>query len=136
MLQMLEPPPPDVIKAIADGISRHNRSESVLREDFAIVKQSKADHLVGGVTASVSFAVLFINNIWVEKAERLRGIGRQLMTAAEDEARKRYAKTACVDTLSTQAPEFYERLGYVEFGRVEGEVEGRRLDRIWFRKSL
>lgn len=136
MLQMFEPPPPEVVKAIAEGISRHNRGTSVLREDFAIVKRRNVEPVVGGITASISFAVLFINNIWVEEAERLTGIGRELMMAAEDEGRRRHAKSACVDTLSTQAPEFYERLGYVEFGRVEGEVEGRRLDRIWFRKSL
>ena len=136
MIQIFRPAPADVVHAIAEGISRHNSRDSVLRENFAIVKRRNEDRLVGGVTASVSFAVLFINNIWVEEGDRLKGVGRELMIAAEDEGKKRRAKTACVDSLSTQAPVFYEKLGYVEFGRVEGELNGRQLDRIWFRKRL
>jgi N-acetylglutamate synthase-like GNAT family acetyltransferase len=136
MLQILDPLPAEVANAIAEGISRHNSHDSILRENFAIVKRQGANPLVGGVTASVSFSILFINNIWVGEDDRLTGIGRELMLAVENEGRKRHAKTACVDTLSTQAPEFYEKLGYVEFGRLEGEVKGRRLDRIWFRKYL
>ena len=136
MLQVLDPPPEDVVDAIAEGISRHNSRDSVLRENFAIVKRRGGGRLVGGVTASVSFSILFINNIWVDEVDRLTGIGSELMIAAENEGRKRQAKTACVDTLSSQAPEFYEKLGYVEFGRLEGEAGGKRLDRIWFRKPL
>jgi N-acetylglutamate synthase-like GNAT family acetyltransferase len=136
MLQILDPPPADVVNVIAEGISRHNSRDSVLRENFAIVKRGTANRLIGGVTASVSFSILFINNIWVEEGDRLTGVGRTLLIAAEAEGKKRRVKTACVDTLSTQAPEFYEKLGYLEFGRVEGEVEGLRLDRIWFRKYL
>ncbi len=136
MLQVLDPPPADVVAAIADGISRHNSRDSVLRENFAIVKRGDSGRLMGGVTASVSFSVLFINNIWVEESDRLTGVGRELMMAAEEEGRERQAKAACVDTLSTQAPEFYEKLGYAEFARVEGEIEGQRLDRIWLRKYL
>ncbi len=136
MLQVLDPPPADVVAAIAEGISRHNSRDSVLREDFAIVKRRSDGRLVGGVTASVSFSILFINNIWVDAGDRLSGVGRALMIAAEKEGVRRHATTACVDTLSTQAPAFYEKLGYAEFGRLEGAVGGHRLDRIWFRKPL
>ncbi len=56
--------------------------------------------------------------------------------AAEEEGCRRTAVTACVDTLSTQAPGFYPKLGYVEFGRNGGRAEGRPVDRIWFRKEF
>ena len=58
------------------------------------------------------------------------------MRAAEDEGRRRSAKAACVDTLSSQAPGFYAKLGYEEFRRMSGEVDGAPLDRIWLRKTL
>lgn len=135
MLEILEPTPDAVAQAISQGLSRSNEAAAVHRENFAIVHRLDG-RLVGGVTASVSFAVLFINNIWVADERRGTGIGRSLMLAAEAEGLRRGAKTACVDTLSSQAPGFYLKLGYKEFGRVSGEAGGRAIDRIWFRKGL
>lgn len=135
MLKVLEPPPLHLVQAISEGIARHNILDSIERINFAVV-YNQSDKMVGGVTASVSFAVLFINNIWVDESQRQIGKGRALMLAAEEEGRKRGARTACVDTLSTQAPSFYEKLGYVEFGRLKGEAAGQPLDRIWYQKPL
>ncbi|WP_247241750.1 MULTISPECIES: hypothetical protein [Rhizobium] len=56
-------------------------------------------------------------------------MGTKLMAAAE-EGRRRAAVVACVDTLSTQAPSFYPKLGYIEFGRIGGYAEGRPIDRM------
>lgn len=107
----------------------------IRREAFAIVWRENGG-LAGGITASVSFSVLFIGNLWVAQSLRLSGIGRKLMAAVEEEGRRGAAVVACVDTLSTQAPDFYPKLGYVEFGRVSGYAGGRPVDRIWFRKEF
>ena len=40
------------------------------------------------------------------------------MKAAEKEARRRGIKRAWVDTFSFQAPAFYRKLGYHQFGRL------------------
>ena len=135
MLEILEPTPDEVARAISEGILESNGASAVHRENFAIAHRHDG-RLIGGVTASVSFSVLFVNNIWVEDNRRGSGIGRALMLAAEAEGQRRGAKTACVDTLSSQAPAFYIKLGYEEFGRVEGEAGGLAIDRIWFRKAL
>jgi hypothetical protein len=58
------------------------------------------------------------------------------MAAAEAEGLRLGAKTGCADTLSTQAPGFYLSLGYLEFGRLKGWVDGHAVDRIWFERQL
>lgn len=135
MLEILDPTPVDLAQTISEGISRSNLSADVQRENFAVVHRDAAG-LIGGVTASVSFSILFINNIWVEDGRRGLGVGTELMLAAEKEGQRRGARLACVDTLSSQAPEFYSKLGYLEFGRLSGETNGHPLDRIWFQKPL
>ncbi|WP_049736272.1 GNAT family N-acetyltransferase [Rhizobium ecuadorense] len=135
MFETLDPVPAEIANAISDGISAFNESAEIRREAFAIIWRENG-RLLGGITASVSFSVLFIGNLWVAQSQRLGGTGTKLMAAAEEEGRRRAAVTACVDTLSTQAPAFYPKLGYVEFGRIGGRAEGRPVDRIWFRKEL
>ncbi|MBY5361342.1 GNAT family N-acetyltransferase [Rhizobium leguminosarum] len=130
MFETFDSVPAEIATAISDGISAFNESAEIRREAFAIVWRESGE-LAGGITASV----LFIGNLWVAKSARLGGIGRKLM-AAEEEGRRRAAVMACVDTLSTQAPDFYPKLGYVEFGRVSGHAGGRPVDRIWFRKEF
>jgi ribosomal protein S18 acetylase RimI-like enzyme len=135
MLKLLDPTPAELARKIAEGIVQGNEASSIGREDFAFTCQS-AGGLAGGVTASVSFSVLFINNIWVAREHRRSGLGRSLLSAAEREGFRRGARVGCVDTLSSQAPAFYEKLGYREFGRVRGDVDGQAIDRIWLSKPL
>ncbi|WP_244445726.1 GNAT family N-acetyltransferase [Devosia sp. LC5] len=135
MLEILSPPPVNIVSVISQGIARENEVSSIARYDFAIVERD-GEAFVGGITASISFAVLFINNIWVDGHARGRGVGRSLIAAAEAEGLRLGAETSCVDTLTTQAPAFYLRLGYLEFGRLEGWVEAKAVDRIWFKRQL
>lgn len=54
-----------------------------------------------------------------DQSLRGTGLGRQLMQQAEIEAIKRGCKAAQLDTLSFQAPLFYQKLGFEIFGQVE-----------------
>jgi hypothetical protein len=72
MLEVTSPPPPNIVSLISQGIAKENELSSVARYDFVVVER-EGDAIVGGVTASVSFAVLFINNIWVD--DNVRNVG-------------------------------------------------------------
>lgn len=65
MLEISSPPPANVVSAIAQGIAREKEASSIERHDFTIVERD-GDAIVGGIAASVFFAVLFLNNIWVD----------------------------------------------------------------------
>ncbi len=54
--------------------------------------------------------------LWVRDDHRRHGLGRQLMRAAEAEARARGCAVVRVDSHTFQAPGFYEQLGYEQIG--------------------
>ena len=62
---------------------------------------------------------LFVRYLWVSDELRGRGVGRELMARAEARARELGCHSAWLDTFSFQAPGFYEKLGYEEFGRLD-----------------
>jgi GNAT superfamily N-acetyltransferase len=59
-----------------------------------------------------------VDLLWVDEPLRGRGLGRALLTAAEDEARRRDCRTIVLDTHSFHAPGFYSGLGYAEVGET------------------
>lgn len=85
-----------------------------------IVMASIDDSPKGGVVARSWWNVLEIQYLWLHETLRGQGIGRHLMHAAEDEGRKHGCEFATVDTFSCQVPEFYQKLGYQEYGTLRG----------------
>ena len=75
-----------------------------------------------------------MNWLWVALPYRKQGIGSELMAGAERAAREQGCRAAYLDTFTFQAPKFYERLGYWEFGRLNDFPPGHA--RIWFSKAL
>lgn len=55
----------------------------------------------------------------MDEDHRGRGIGRGLMGCAKEEARRRGCLYARLATSTFQAPGFYEKMGYVLYGRLE-----------------
>jgi hypothetical protein len=54
-----------------------------------------------------------------------------LLQAAESEALRRGCTCALLDSYSFQAPDFYKKLGYQEFGLLEDFPAGHRLHFLW-----
>lgn len=90
--------------------------------------------VMGGLLAGTFWGCVEISVLWVEPAVRGRGHGAALLATAEREATARGCQVAIVRTFSFQAPGFYRRHGYEEFGRCEGKREGHSL--YYFRKQL
>jgi len=66
--------------------------------------------------------------------DRRAGQRRGRSSRAEAIGRKRGCNSIYLDTFSFQAPKFYKKLGYSEFGRLNGFPPGHT--RIWLSKSL
>jgi GNAT superfamily N-acetyltransferase len=75
--------------------------------------------LIGGCLGSTVdvWQWLTVDVMWVEPSRRGLGIGRDLLADVEKQARERGCRWAKLNTWEFQAPEFYEHLGYVVYGR-------------------
>jgi len=90
--------------------------------------------IVGGLIGETFFGWLFVSLLWIAEQHRGNGFGKALVEAAEAEARKRGVRGVYLDTFSFQAPGFYEKMGYREFGRLNEFPAGH--DRVWMTKAL
>ena len=91
-------------------------------EIYAEVKPQK---LVGGLISYIDWGQwLYIDTIWVDANYRRQGIGKYLVTSAEQKAIKKDIKRARLCTFDFQALPFYQKLGYTIYGKLEDFPEG------------
>lgn len=129
------------IEALADGLEAFNEAAWPGHqpwEEFAFFLRGAEGRILGGLVGQVYAGWLFIRFLSLAEALRRHRLGAGLVAAAEDRARARGCHSAYVDTFfqapgSFQAPGFYRKLGYVEFGRLPYPPRGERL---WLRKPL
>jgi ribosomal protein S18 acetylase RimI-like enzyme len=93
-----------------------------------------AGNVQGGLRGETYWSWCTIDALAVAKPYRRQGIGSGLLTKAEEIARARGCVGIRLDTTSFQAPDFYHRHGYTEFGRIEDYPPGHT--RLWFMKKL
>jgi ribosomal protein S18 acetylase RimI-like enzyme len=94
----------------------------------------KGDEIVGGLIGETYWGWLYINSLWIAEDLRRKNLGKALIEKAEAEARKRGVRNVFLDSFTFQAPKFYMKLGYREFGRLKDFPAGH--DRIWLTKAL
>ena len=89
---------------------------------------------LAGLVGRTSLGLFFADLIFVPGSLRGGGLGAKVMQMAEAEAIARGCSQAFLFTIAFQAPEFYKRLGYEEFGRIVSGPPDQA--RIFFRKKL
>jgi GNAT superfamily N-acetyltransferase len=90
--------------------------------------------VLGGFLGRTSLGLLFIDLVYLPDSVRGNGLGSRMLEMAETEARERGCRRAVLYTISFQAPGFYERHGWREFGRVPCDPPGT--DRVFMTKEL
>jgi GNAT superfamily N-acetyltransferase len=101
--------------------------------NFAVFLRNAAGEIEAGLDAVHYGGWLFVHNLWITEARRSQGLGRLLMTQAEERARTLGCHSAWLDTFSFQAPGFYQKLGYEIFGTLDHPPGAKR---HFLRKSL
>lgn len=77
------------------------------------------EQYLGGLTGTIVWNHLHINLLGVDSHIRQGGVGSALIRAAESLAIRRGCHLMIVETMSWQAPQFYEKNGFTTFGKVE-----------------
>ncbi|MBW8724437.1 MAG: GNAT family N-acetyltransferase [Inquilinus limosus] len=130
-------PDPAAKHAAGEALYRHNIGQTGLadrRPIAATVTNLDTGAVIGGLWGRTELGLLFIDMAFLPEALRGRGIGGRLLALIETEARRRGCRHAVVETSTFQAPDFYGRHGFEEFGRVPFALPGQA--RIFLRKAL
>jgi GNAT superfamily N-acetyltransferase len=123
--------------AILEPLKVYNAQQAGdgLSEKLALfVRDEATNAVIGGLHARVLYRWLFIELLVVPEQARGQGLGTTLMQQAENLARERQCVGIWLDTFDFQAPEFYRRHGYVEFGHIDDYPPGHK--RYFFQKIL
>ncbi len=135
-IEVEDHPDPETENVVTQGLRGFNAAKAGPSnlEDLWIIARDAQDQVQGGLKGRISRSWFFVERLWVSEAVRGTGVGRGLMERAEAIARKRDCIGCYLDTFSFQSPEFYYRLGYKEFGRIEDFPPG--YTRFWLKKRL
>ncbi len=109
----------------------HLKSEPV--QVYAVTSDGT---VIGGCLGQVErlWHWLTVDLMWVDRDWAGRGVGSGLLAAAEDEARARGCRWSDVTTFDFQAPDFYRKQGYTEYGVKHDYPPGH--SNHFFRKNL
>jgi GNAT superfamily N-acetyltransferase len=131
-----EPDPRD-IAALSEGLEVFNRLDALGQERTKVsigVFIRHDDRVVGGAYGDIHYEWLYLSLLWLDEPWRRAGWGRQVVERFETVGREQGCRAAWVETYGFQAPGFYERMGYLEFGRLNDFPPGSARHFFW--KSL
>ena len=134
-LSIEDKPAPAARDRLSRELGRHNRP--YLRnpdwQRLGVFVRDQGGDIAAGLAGHTYGDWLFVEELWVRADLRRRGIGQELIRQAEGRARERGCHSVWLDTFSFQAPGFYPKLGYREFGRLDYPPDHQR---IFFQKVL
>ncbi len=119
------------------ALYRHNCEQTGIadRQPIAAVATQIGDgEVVGGLWGRTELGLLFLDMLFLPNSARGGALGSKLLEIVEAEAKRRGCEHAVVETSTFQAPGFYLRHGYEEFGRVPFTAPGQA--RVFLRKRL
>ena len=136
MLTLTDAPDPRLKSILEDGLAAYN-AEQTQRRDFRPLAVTAHDpetgELAGGLLGRTSLGLFFLDLFYLPDRMRRNGTGSAMIRMAETEAIRRGCRAATLITVNFQAPDFYARHGWEEFGRI-ATMPG--VERIFMRKTL
>lgn len=122
-------------RQLIKGLTRFNDSAAGKSKYKSLtLSLRQGQEIVGGLAGYTWMNWLFVDLLWIADKYRGKGLGKSLIMKAETEAKKRGARNSYLSTFSFQAPGFYKKLGYREFGKQKGFPAGHT--RFWLQKAL
>jgi GNAT superfamily N-acetyltransferase len=123
-------------RVVGEGLLALNRAVigDPHERQLAVFVRDGTGRVVGGLLGHIRWKWVYVAKLWLPDELRGHGIGTRVMQAIEDYARRHDCHGIYLDTFEYQARPFYERLGYEQFGVLEGYPPGYR--QFHLRKSL
>ena len=81
-----------------------------------LVEYDADGNVIAGIVGGTYWGWMYVDVLWVHEEHRGKGIGSRLLAAAEQEALRRGCHHVHLDTMSWQAPGFYQKQGYETIG--------------------
>jgi GNAT superfamily N-acetyltransferase len=124
----------DLWKRLHDvGLARLARADMQETAFYAgLLKEG--DTLIAAFMAYIFFRGCNLQYLYVDEKHRSAGLGTQMLERVEELARQHRCTVIFGYSFGFQAPAFYTRLGYTEFGRIHDYPEGH--DCIFLKKDL
>ena len=128
--------PADAETVIGGGLNAFNDAVTGLsdRRPLAVLVRDGAGAVVGGALGRTSLGMLFIELFHLPPALRGAGLGSEVLRRMEQEGRRRGCRSGVLMTISFQAPGFYARHGWTQFGAVPCDPPGT--SRVFMSKAL
>lgn len=116
------------------NLSKTKQFEKEINKPIEIIARNELNEIIGGLYGRSIWGTLEIKTFVVKTENRNEGIGRKLIQEAEKEAKNRNCRFISLDTFSFQAPEFYEKLGFIKIGTETDFPKG--FEKHYYRKKL
>ena len=136
MITLTDAPDPRLESVLEDGLAAYNAEKSGLRDGRPLAVSAHdpdSGELVGGLLGRTSLGLFFLDLFYLPERMRGGGTGSAMLRMAEVEASRRGCRAATLITVNFQAPEFYARHGWEEFGRIQTAPD---VARIFMRKTF
>ncbi len=122
---------------IEEGLGDFNAERAGYRDWRALAvlaRDPATGETVGGMLGRTTLGLLFLDLVYLPPVLRGQSIGSRMLGMMEEEAARRGCRSGALTTISFQAPGFYERHGWREFGRVPCDPPGTF--RVFMSKTL
>ena len=135
-IELTDSPTEEQRQAILQPLIEYNDAQTggSTSEPFALMVKDENGAILGGLYGRMIFRWMFIELLSVPEQGRGQGIGSKLMAQAEALAREKNCYGLWLDTFDFQAPEFYRKLGFSQFGEIVDYPPGHK--RHYFQKRL
>ncbi|MDT6922478.1 GNAT family N-acetyltransferase [Pseudomonas atacamensis] len=135
-IELTQNPTEEQRQAILQPLIEYNDAQTggSKSEPFALMVKDENGEILGGLYGRMIFRWMFIELLSVPEQGRGQGIGSKLMAQAEALAREKNCYGLWLDTFDFQAPEFYRKLGFSQFGEIVDYPPGHK--RHYFQKRL
>lgn len=114
-------PAPGAVDFLTEAINQEAHSLGIEEptESFGFFIRDAAGTIVAGCNGALIYGSIYTDQLWVARAFRGQGLGKQLMEKVHELGRLKQCAHATVCTMSFQnAKAFYKKLGYsVDFAR-------------------